>query len=386
MPWENKGGGGPWGGGDGGSGGKGGGGGGPWGGGGGGGGGPWGGGGGPGGRRPPDIEDMIRRGQDRFKRAMPSGRGLGPIGITVILLAIISVWIISGFYRVQNNERGVEMIFGRHADTTDPGLHWNWPFPVGAVLQPEVTTIHQIDIGFQRFGRGGTQEQKRDVSEESLMLTGDQNIIDIDFSVFWKISDPFLFLFKIRNPQDTVKIAAESAMREIIGRTDIQPALTEGRGTVEASVKLQLQTILDEYESGILITDLNLQDVKPPQPVIDAFDDVQRARQDRERLRNEADKYRNDILPRARGEAQRTVQGAEAYKERLVNEAEGEAERFLSVFRAYQENPQVTRRRMYLETIQQVLGDSDKVILDSSIKGAVPYLPLNELRRGSGGQ
>ncbi len=245
--------------------------------------------------------------------------------------------------------------------------------------------MQQIDIGFVAAGNDRARAARRDVEQESLMLTGDQNIIDIDFTVQWKIADAGQYLFNIRDPEATVKIAAESAMREIIGRTDIQPALTEARGTVAAEARSLLQATLNEYEAGIEITELALQDVQPPRAVIDAFNDVLRAQQDRDRARNEADKYRNDILPRARGEALRVVQEAEAYKERLENEAEGEAERFLSVFNAYKQNPDVTRRRMYLETLQGVLSETDKVILDrSGGGGAIPYLPLNELRGRSG--
>jgi membrane protease subunit HflK len=216
------------------------------------------------------------------------------------------------------------------------------------------------------------------------MVTGDQNIIDIEFTVQWKIADAGKFLFEIRNPEETVKIVAESAMREIIGRTDIQPALTEARQDIELKARALLQTILDEYQAGIEITQIQLQDVKPPGPVIDAFDNVQRAKQDLERLRNEADAYRNDVLPRARGEAQRMIQEAQGYRERLENEAEGEAQRFLQVYQAYSQNPAVTKRRMYLETMQNVLSDTDKVIMDRGGPGVVPYLPLNELRRRSG--
>ena len=218
------------------------------------------------------------------------------------------------------------------------------------------------------------------------MVTGDQNIIDIEFTVQWKIADAGQFLFNIRNPEGTVKIVAESAMREIIGRTDIQPALTEARQEIELKARKLLQEVLDEYQAGIEITQIQLQDVKPPGPVIDSFDDVQRARQDRERLRNEADAYRNDVLPRSRGEAQQMIQEALGYRERLENEAEGEAQRFLQVFAAYKENPEVTKRRMYLETMQNLLSGVDKVIMDRGIQSSVvPYLPLNELRRGSAG-
>lgn len=369
MPWENKGGGGPWGGG------------------GSGGGGPWGrGGGSGGGPRPPDFEDFIKKGQDRFRSMLPGGSGIGKSAYLLIALGIVIVWLLTGVYRVQTNEQGVVLRFGQWTETTEPGLNWHLPWPIETVLTPSVTSVQQIDIGFQTTGSDRARAARRDIEEESLMLTGDQNIIDIDFTVQWKISDAGQYLFNIREPEQTVKIAAESAMREIIGRTDIQPALTEARGTVEAEARTLLQATLDEYEAGIEITELALQDVQPPSAVIDAFNDVLRAQQDRDRARNEADRYRNDILPRARGEALRVVQGAEAYKERLENEAEGEAQRFLSVFNAYRQNPDIARRRMYLETMQGVLSQTDKVILDgeAGAGGAVPYLPLNELRRSSG--
>jgi len=373
MPWENKGGGG-----------------GPWGGGGGGGaggpgGGPWGrGGGSGGGPRPPDFEDFIKKGQDRFRSMLPGGGGgLGKSAYLLIGLAVVLVWLFTGLYRVQTNEQGVVLRFGKWVETTEPGLNWHLPWPIETALTPSVTSVQQIDIGFVAAGNDRARAARRDIEEESLMLTGDQNIIDIDFTVQWKIADAGQYLFNIREPEQTVKIAAESAMREIIGRTDIQPALTEARGTVEAEARSLLQATLNEYEAGIEITELALQDVQPPSAVIDAFNDVLRAQQDRDRARNEADRYRNDILPRARGDALRVVQGAEAYKERLENDAEGEAQRFLSVFNAYLQNPDVTRRRMYLETMQGVLSQTDKVILDgqSGAGGVVPYLPLNELRR-----
>ncbi len=381
MPWQSQGGngggsgGGPWGSG---SGGGGSGGGGPWGGGSGG-GGPWGRGGGAG--RPPDLEDFIRKGQERMRRLIPGGGG--GKGLLLIGIILLGLWGVSGLYRVQPDQQGVVLRFGEWVRTTSPGLNWHWPYPIEEVIVPSVEKINSIDIGFRRLSDTG-RSSARNVEEESLMLTGDQNIIDIEFTVQWKISDAGRYLFKIRDPESTVKIAAESAMREIIGQTELQPALTEARGDVEAKTKRLLQEILTDYEAGIEITELKLQDVQPPPPVIDAFDDVQRSLQDRDRARNEADSYRNDILPRARGEAQRMVQEAQAYKEKLVNEADGEAQRFLSVFHAYQQNPEVTRRRMYLETLQKVLSENDKVILDDKVGGAVPYLPLNELRRGGG--
>lgn len=370
MPWENKGGGG-----------------GPWGGGGSGGssngGGPWGRGGGGGGQKPPDLEEIIRRGQDRFKGFLPSG-GVGGMGLGAILIVAFVLWMATGLYRVQPDEQGVVLQFGKWVTTTQPGLRWHLPYPIETVETPSVENIQAIDIGFRSVGADRSRSQRRDVIEESLMLTGDQNIIDIDFTVQWKIADAGKFLFNIRDQEATVKIAAESAMREIIGRTDIQPALTEARQDVESNTRNLLQSMLNEYEAGIEITQVQLQDVLPPAAVIDAFDDVQRARQDLDRLRNEADAYRNDVLPRARGEAQRMIQEAQGYRERLENEAEGEAQRFLSVYTAYKDNPEVTKRRMYLETMQNVLGDIDKVIMDQG-QGVVPYLPLNELRRGGEG-
>ena len=368
MPWENKGGGG----------------GGPWGGGGsggGGGGGPWGRGGGGQGPKAPDLEEIIRRGQDRFKGMIPGGgSGISGLAIGLILLVLLVFWGISGFYRVQPDEQGVVLQFGKWVRTTQPGLNWHLPYPIESVETPSVERIEAIDIGFRSAGGDRGRGQARDINEESLMVTGDQNIIDIDFTVQYKIADAGKFLFNIREPAATVKIAAESAMREIIGRTDIQPALTEARQDIEAKARSLLQTILTEYDAGIEITQVQLQDVSPPGPVIDAFDDVQRARQDLDRLRNEADAYRNDVLPRARGEAQRMIQEAQGYREKLKNEAEGEAQRFIQVYDAYRQNPAVARRRMYLETMQNLLSTIDKVIMDQGVQGAVPYLPLDQLR------
>ena len=383
MPWDNKssGGGGPWGGGGCSSSSSSG-------------GGPWGGGGGSssssggggsgGGPRPPDLEEFIRRGQDRFKGMLPGGGTVGGRGLLVILALAVVIWLATGTYRVQPDQQGVVLRFGKWVTTTQPGLNWHMPYPIETVETPSVERINAIDVGFRALGSDRSRTQRRNVPEESLMVTGDQNIIDIEFTVQWKIADAGQFLFNIRNPEETVKIVAESAMREIIGRTDIQPALTEARQDIELKARSLLQEVLDEYEAGIEITQIQLQDVKPPGPVIDSFDNVQRARQDRERLRNEADAYRNDVLPRARGEAQRMIQEAKGYRERLENEAEGEAQRFLQVYQEYKQNPEVTKRRMYLETMQNVLSGTEKVIMDSGVGGVVPYLPLNELQRRSG--
>ncbi len=369
MPWSTKGGGG---------------GGGPWGSPGGGNGqGPWGagGGGGGGGPTPPDFEDMIRKGQDRMKRALPGGMGSGK-GILIVVGIALILWLATGIFRVQPDEQGVVIRFGQYVRTAGPGLHYHLPSPIETVELPRVTVVNRIDIGFVGTNAGTS----RDVPEESLMLTGDENIIDIDFTVLWRISDAQQYLFNIRDPADTVKTAAESALREIIGRTDIQPALTEARQEIESSTRELLQETIDEYGAGILITDVQLQQVDPPQPVVDAFNEVQRARQDRQRLRNEAEAYRNDIIPRARGEAERLSQEAQAYREQVVARAEGDAQRFLAVLESYRLAPGVTANRFYLETMEEVFSGVNKVIIDQetgSGQGVVPYLPLNELQRRS---
>ncbi|MBM3733209.1 MAG: FtsH protease activity modulator HflK [Acidimicrobiia bacterium] len=366
MAWKNQGG--PWGGGGGNGGGQ----------------GPWGGrgGGGPSMPEPPDLEELLRRGQDRFRRALPGGFGGGRV-IGLAVLAGIALWFASGFYRVQPGELGVELLFGKYLRVTTPGLNYWLPRPIGQVVTPNVDRTNQINIGFRGSTDVGGQSGARDVPQESLMLTGDQNIIDIDFVVQWRIKSAANFLFNIREPEPTIKIAAESAMREIVGQTTLEDALTIKRQEVELRARELLQNILDEYSAGVLIADVKLQKVDPPAQVIDAFNDVQRARQDKERKQNEATAYANDILPRAKGEAQRMIQDATAYREKLVREAEGEANRFLSVYNAYLEDKDVTRKRLFLERMQQVFKDSEKVIIDKGGAGVVPYLPLPELRRRS---
>ena len=356
----------------------------PWGGGGNGGGqGPWSGrgsGGGPSMPGPPDLEELLRRGQDRFRRVLPGGFGGGRV-VGLAVLAGIALWFASGFYRVQPGELGVELLFGQYLRLTTPGLNYWLPRPIGQVITPNVDRTNQINIGYRGSADVGGTGGARDVPQESLMLTGDQNIIDIDFVVQWRVKSASDFLFNIREPEPTIKIVAESAMREVVGKTTLEDALTVKRQDVEDRTRDLLQNILDEYGAGVLIADVKLQKVDPPAQVIDAFNDVQRALQDKERKQNEALTYSNDILPRAKGEAQRMIQDATAYKEKLIREAEGEANRFLSVYNAYLQNKDVTRTRLYLERMQQVLKDSEKVIIDKGGTGVVPYLPLPELRR-----
>ncbi len=350
--------------------------------------GPWGGNGGQSGQKPPDIEEMLRRGQDKFKKFIPSGGG-GPKRIILLVLAAIVIWLGTGFYRVQPSEQGVELLFGKFVQMTTPGLNYWFPGPIGQVYTPDVTNTNITSVGFRQVGSGGARATNvRDVPEESLMLTGDQNIIDIDYQVQWRIKNAAEFLFNIRNPQETVKLASESAIREIVGQTTLEDALAKQRQQVESQTHEVLQKILDSYGAGVFIDSVKMQKVEPPKQVIDAFNDVQRAKQDRERQQNEAQAYANDIIPKAKGEAAKMVQEATAYKEKLMHEADGEAKRFLSVYEAYKGGKQVTRTRLYLERMQQVLKDSEKVIIDKGQGGAgvIPYLPLPEIKKRSRGK
>jgi membrane protease subunit HflK len=365
MPWQNQGGGG-----------------GPWGGGGG--QGPWG--RGPSGQRPPDIEDLLRRSQDRFRRAMPGGFG-GGRGLFFIALIAIALWLASGFYRVEPDEQGVALVFGRWVSTTQPGLNYNLPAPIGSVETPKVTRLNRVEVGFSSgttldSTRTGT---KRPVPQESQMLTGDENIIDIQFVVFWVIKDAGLYLFNIKDPEATVKNAAESAMREIIGQTAFEYARTQGRADIEAQTQALIQQILDSYGAGINVTQVELQQVDPPGTVIEAFRDVQAARADKERSVNEAQAYFNEITNRAEGDAQRIIKAAEAYKEEKIAIANGDAQRFLSVYEQYRNAEDITTRRIYLETMERILANMDKVLIDTSLgSSAVPYLSLNEFARRPG--
>ena len=349
---------------------------------------PGGGGSGNGGFRkgptPPNIDEVISKLQSIINRFLGGGKG-GAKPIIIGLIILLIVWTLSGLYRVLPDEQGVVLRFGKFVKTTQPGLNYHLPFPVENVLTPKVTKVNRMDIGFRSerdsgFSSGGVA----DVPEESLMLTGDENIVNIDFSVFWVIKDAGNFLFKIQDPEGTVKAAAETAMREVIARSDIQPILTEGRSVIEADTQEIIQKILDEYTSGIQITQVQTQKADPPDQVIDAFRDVQAARADMERSKNEAEAYANDVIPRARGEAAKILQAAEAYKKEVVAKAEGEASRFLSIYNEYAKAKKVTQERMYLETMEEVLADINKIIIDkNSGEGVVPYLPLQELKTGT---
>jgi membrane protease subunit HflK len=368
MPWTNQGGGG----------------GGPWGSGGG--RGPWGSGPQPSGPKPPDLEEMLRRGQDRLKRVLPGGN-LGGRGFALLALAAIALWGASGFFRVEPDELGVVLRFGKEVREVQPGLNYHLPYPIETALTPKALRVNKIDIGMREIsaGRGSTSE--REVPEESLMLTGDENIVDVNFSVFWKVKPTGVgqYLFNIQHPAGTVKAVAESAMREVIGRSDIQPILTGARQVTETAVQDLMQKTLDDYRAGIDITQVQLQKVDPPKQVIDAFRDVQAARIDLDRSVNEAQTYANRVIPQARGNVAKIIQAAEAYRSQTVAEATGQSARFNKIYEQYKKAPDVTRERMYLETMERVLGDTSKIIVDSKdgAQGVVPYLPLNELAKPS---
>jgi membrane protease subunit HflK len=367
MPWSNQGGGGSGGGGWQGGGGR----------------GPWGQGpGGGGGGQPPNLEDLLKKGQDRFKGALPGGKWGGK-GIFLIALVLVAAWALSGFYRVGPDEQGVVLRFGKYAATTTPGLRYHLPTPIETALTPKVTRINRVDIGFRSAGDFGRTPASRDVTEESLMLTGDENIVDIDVAVFWRISSARDFLFNIQRPESTVKAVAESAMREVVGRSRIDDVLTEGRERVEQDTQEIMQAMLDSYGAGIEVTQVKLQKADPPAAVIDSFRDVQAARADQERLRNEAQAYANDIVPRARGEAEQIRQEAEGYREQTVAEAEGDVARYLAIYKEYSQAKDVTRKRLYLETLESVLAGMNKIVIDNEKggQGVVPYLPLPEVQK-----
>ena len=340
---------------------------------------------GRGGQKPPNIDEVIKKIQDLISKLIPGGKVGGSKPIILGLVVLIAIWAFSGLYRVLPDEQGVVLRFGKFVSTTQPGLNYHIPYPIETVLTPKVTKVNRIDIGFRAASDTGRTAGVDDVSEESLMLTGDENIVNIDFSVFWVIKDAGKFLFKIQSPVETVKAAAETAMREVVAKSRLQPILTEGRSNIENETQDIIQGLLDEYESGIQITQVQTQKADPPDQVIDAFRDVQAARADMERSKNEAEAYQNDVIPRARGDAAKILQEAEAYKKQVVALAEGEASRFLAIYNEYKNAKQVTQERMYLETMERVLADIDKVIIDRKAGGVVPYLPLPELTKKSKG-
>ncbi len=362
MPWSNQSGGG-----------------GPWGGGGNNGGGPWGQGPrGPGGPHgaPPDLEDIIRKGQDRLKRALPGGGGFSPGILAIVVIGLLVLWGFKAVYTVQPDEVGVELRFGKpKAELSEPGLHFAW-WPIETV-EIANTAEKLMNIG---GGRGSG-------ASEGLMLSGDQNIVDVRFSVAYQVSDPRAYLFNVADPDNMLQQVSESAMREVVGRRPAQDIFRDDRQGIADGVRQTIQTTLDEYGAGLAINAISIEDAAPPREVADAFDEVQRAEQDEDRFVEESNQYSNQKLGQARGEAAQVREEAAAYKNRVVQEAEGEAQRFISVYEEYAKAPDVTRKRLFLETMEGVLQDSDKVIVEQGNgQGVVPYLPLPELqKRATGG-
>ncbi|MEP6066222.1 MAG: FtsH protease activity modulator HflK [Paracoccaceae bacterium] len=375
-------------------------------------GGPWGGGGNSGGngggrdpqdpnkggRRPneegpsvPEIDELVKKGQEQLRVLMGGGGGgggrrngsgggvggpqltRGTIGLAV--LGAIALWMFASFYTVRPEEKSVELFLGKFASVGEPGLNFApWPIVTKEVIAVTREQTEEIGVG----GRGG---------DAGLMLTRDENIVDIDFQVVWNITEPDKFLFNLRDARPTIRAVSESAMREIIAQSELAPVLNRDRGAIADKLLDLIQLTLDSYDSGVNIVRVNFDKADPPQSVIDAFRDVQAAEQERDRLQNVADAYANRVLAEARGEAAQMLEQAEAYRAQVVNEAEGEASRFSAVLGEYEKAPEVTRKRLYLETMEQVLGRVDKIILDDNAggggQGVVPYLPLNELRRGT---
>ena len=360
MPWSNQ---------------SGGGGGGPWGQRGSGGGGPWG--SGPpsgGGGAPPDLEAILRRSQDRIRDLIPGGGSMGGKVLAALLL-----WLATGFYTVRPNEVGINMIFGRYTGSTSEGLRYNLPYPIGRVEKPDVKAVRTIPVGY----RPGAQARSRDVLEESLMLTADENIIDIDFDVVWQVNPARAqdFVFNLQNPQGTIKAVAESAMREVVGRRNIQAILTTEQSSVAQEVREIMQQALNAYGAGALVNVVQLQAAQPPSEVRQAFFDVNAAQQDAVRVQNEAETFASRIVPEARGEASRTVQQAEGYREQSVADASGQAARFRQVYEEYRKAPDISRERIFIETMERVFGGVDKIIVDQNGQGVVPFLPLNQNQR-----
>ncbi|RMF11350.1 MAG: FtsH protease activity modulator HflK [Alphaproteobacteria bacterium] len=344
---------------------------------------PWGQGPGGGGQQPPNLDDLIRKGQEQLKGAFPGG--FGGKGLVIIIALVLLGWLATGLYRVDQNEQGVVLRFGKWVETTGPGLHYHLPVPIESVLTPKVTVVNRVDIGFAGDGPARRGQRLSDFNRERSMLTGDENIAELEYSVFWQIKDAGKFLFNIQYQELTIKAVAESVMREIIGQTPLQSALTEGRAEIEQKALEKIQTVLDSYDSGVYIREVKLSEVDPPASVVDAFRDVQAAQADKERLQNEAEAYQNDIIPRARGEAAKMLQEAEAYREQVIARADGEASRFLAVYEAYKQAKDVTRQRIYLETMEQILKGMSKIIVDDKAgTGVVPYLPLPEVQKRRG--
>jgi len=335
----------------------------------------------------PDLDEVIRRIQQKLGAMFGGSKGggdnngpqlPGKAAMSAIFVIGFMLWVASGLYSVAADEEAAVLRFGQYVETTGPGLNWHLPWPIESAEKLPVTRVQRLTIGFRSFGDGRT----RKVDQEALMLTSDENIVDISFVVQYKIKNLERYLFDITNQTKTVRDASEAAIREVIGRTMIDDVLTTKKAQVEVEVQELIQSILDGYKAGISITTMKLQDVQPPVRVIREFKDVASAREDRERAKNEAQAYANDIIPKSRGEAKKMVLDAEGYSNEVIDRAKGESQRFISVLNAYKLSPEVTRKRLYLETMQKVMAKVDKVIIDGAVANRVlPYLPLDQRQK-----
>jgi membrane protease subunit HflK len=337
-------------------------------------------GGGPWGEGPPPIEEVVKkleaslRSFKSFKHKLP--------GIGALIVVFFLLWFASGVYIVAPDEMGVVKRFGKMVRTSEPGPHWHAPFPIETVLKPKVTKVHRLEVGFRTVS-SGPPARYRPVPSEALMLTGDENIVALEFIVQYRIKDPIQYLFNIKQQEKTIKDASEAAMREVVGKNKIDDVLTQGKLQVQEDTKVLLQQILEKYKAGLQVEAVQLQDVLPPQPVIAAFKDVASAKEDREKTENEAMGYRNDILPKAKGKAEQIVNEAQAYREAKVNQAKGDVSRFLQVLAEYRKAKDITRTRIYLETMEEILPKMDKVLVDQKTSEKIlPYLPLERLPKG----
>ncbi len=342
---------------------------------------------------PPDLDEIVRNIQNRLSSLFRGGKGGGPggtrlggfraggFGAGFIVLAVLVVWLLSGFYVVQQAERAVVLRFGKLQEVTEGGLHWHLPYPIERVEKVNVQNVFAIEVGYRSNERTGRVTH---VPKEALMLTQDENIVDIEFAVQYRIKDPAAYLFHVKNPEVTIAEVTESSIREVVGKSTLDHVITEGRVDVANRTQGLLQEILDRYRSGIFITTAKMQKAQPPEQVKAAFDDAVKAREDEQRFKNAAQAYANDIIPRARGAAARIVQQGEGYKASVIARAEGEARRFVLVAREFEKAPNVTRQRLYLETMEEVLGNTSKVFVDQKGGANILYLPLDKIISSGG--
>ncbi len=330
---------------------------------------PWGGGNRGGNQGPPDLDELFRNLQKKFGSLFGGGRGgrsggrsggSGSAGMFIVGMLLLLMWGATGFYKVEEAERAVVLRFGKHVDTTQKGLHWHWPTPVEKVIKVDISKVHTVPL-------------------RATMLTQDENIVDLEGAIQYQVADATAYLFNVRTPEVALAQATESAIRQSIGRTRMDYVITEGRGEIAVQVKDIIQSIVDSYGTGMHIIKVNIQHARPPEAVKDAFDDVTQSREDEERLKNEAQTYSNEVIPKARGSAARIREEAEAYKSEVIANAEGEAERFTQLLKEYRKAPEVTRERLYLEMMEQVLGNSSKVMVDVEGSNNLLYLPLDKL-------